>query len=611
MHNIMKNISRIIISSLLLISICLSLHADSRQCVWKDVDRIIAVGDIHGDYDNFVMILKSAELVDDKLRWSGGKTHFVQIGDILDRGDHAREVLDLLMRLQKEAEEAGGKVHILLGNHEEMNITGIVFRYDYVTPKQFVSFLPDDLRQKKENKFRRQLLNLAEVENNSDPTLMDNYLETKWRGLIKDKNLQRSYVDTFNSKYGRWLLEQNVVIKINDIIFSHGGISERYSKWPIQKINDVLLEELDVFRLAHKRGITPNIRRKVLYMPDSPLWNRDFSLKDEESYSPIVDKILKNLGANFMVIAHTPPGSAVIPQDEFDPVYHRFNQRIHLIDTGISEYYHSMLSYLRIEGGKFDLRVWLKEEYAEEAQFEPSEVSSEEESREDVEYYLTSASVVGFQKEAVPGRTAAAKVSLDDGEIKKYAMFKTIDTRRPEPLPDSYRYELAAYALDKLLDFGRIPPMVEREIRGTKGSLQVRVEDCFGLDEQQRKNIDPPDPEAFAIALGDINVFENLVYKERDELDDILIQGKTWMIYRVDFGEAFDPTPDLIPEQKITRCSQTLYHNLQELSDKVIKVRLSDYLNDEEMSALLSRKALIIKILKELIEAKGEAAVLH
>ena len=152
--------------------------------------------------------------------------------------------------------------------------------------------------------------------------------------------------------------------------------------------------------------------------------------------------------------------------------------------------------------------------------------------------------------------------------------------------------------------------MVEREIGGTKGSLQVRVEDCFGLDEQQRKNIAPPDPQAFANALGDINVFENLVHKERDELDDILIKEETWMIYRVDFSEAFNPTPDLIPEQKITCCSKTLFHNLQELSDEVIKARLSDYLNDEEMSALLSRKALIIKILKKLIEEKGEAAVL-
>ena len=610
MFNLAKKTTKIILASIIISSLCISLCAESKQCVWKDITKIIAVGDIHGDYDNFIMILKRAKLVDDMLKWSGGKTHFVQTGDILDRGDNAKEVFDLLKRLQKEADESGGKVHILLGNHEEMNITGIVFRYDYVSPKQFASFLPDNFRKKKETEFRQQLQNTSETKANSDPSFLDSYFETKWEKLMKEKNLQKLYVDTFNENYGRWLLKQKVAIKINNIIFAHGGISERYSSWPLQKINDALHKELNAFRIAYKRGVNSRIKRSILYMPDSPLWNRDLALKDEQSYKKVVDKILKNLDANFMVIAHTPPGSPVIPEDELDPVYHRFDQRIHMIDTGISKYYHGILSYLIIENGKFDLNVWKEEEYAEEAPFEPTKIVQKDESREDVEYYLANAAVIGYHREAVPGRTAASKIDLDDGETKRRAMFKTIDTRRPEPLPESYKYELAAYALDKLLGFEKIPPMMEREIEGTKGSLQIRVENCFDLDEQQRKNITPPDSQAFANALEEINVFENLVYKERNELDDILIQKESWKIYRVDFSEAFSPTPDLIPEQKIMRCSKTLFQNLQELSDEVIKTKLDLYLNDDEMSALLNRKVLIIKTLKKLIKDKGEGAVL-
>jgi hypothetical protein len=610
MFNFIKKTSRIFLVCFIILTLCVSLWANSKQYVWKDIEKIIAVGDIHGDYENFVKILKMAGLVDDMLKWSGGKTHFVQTGDIMDRGDHSKKVFDLIMRLQKEAAEAGGKVHILLGNHEEMNITGIVFRYDYMSPIQFASFLPEEFRVKKEDEFRQQVQNLSQIEANSDPTLLDAYFSTKWRGLMGNDGLQKLYVNTFNKNYGQWLLDQFVAIKINDIIFSHGGISERYSSWPLQKINEVLLKELNVFRLAYKRGIDPRIRREILYMPDSPLWNRDLALKDEQSYKKVVDKILKNLGANFMVIAHTPPGSPVIPEDELDPVYHRFNQRIHMIDTGIAEYYHSILSYLIIENGKFDLKVWKEEEYDEEAPFEPTKIVLKDESREDVEFFLKNAAVVRMRKEAVPGRTAAATLDLDDGEIKRRAMFKTVDTRRPSPLPDSYKYELAAYALDKLLGFEKIPPVTEREIEGIKGSLQIRVENCFGLDEQQRKNLTPPDSQAFVNALEEINVFENLVYNDRKELDDILIQEESWKIFRVDFSEAFSPVPNLIPEQKITRCSKTLFQNLQELPDKVIKARLEIYLNDEEMSALFSRKALIIKILKKLIEEKGEGAVL-
>ncbi len=613
MFNLAKKTTKIILASIIISSLCISLCAESKQFAWKDVTRIIAVGDIHGGYDNFVKILKKAELVDDMLKWSGGKTHLVQTGDIMDRGDNTREVFDLLMRLQKEAAEAGGKVHVLIGNHEEMNITGIVFRQPrYVSPKQFASFLPDDFRQKKENGFRKQLHNFSEIEANSDPTLLDSYFETKWEKLMKDKNLQKLYVDTFNRDYGRWLIEQNIAIKINDIIFVHGGISERYSKWPLQRINEVLLEELDVYRLAYKRRINPKKRREMLYMHDSPLWNRDLALKDEQSYGKIVDKILKNLGAKYMIIAHTPSGSPVIPETEKDEILFRtrFDKKIWMIDTGISDFYYGILSYLSIENGEFFMTEWRDEIITEEEPFEPSKFTPEDESREDMEYYLANAAVIGYHREAVPGRTAADNVDLDDGETRRRAMFKTVDTRRPTQIPDSYKYELAAYALDKLLGFEKIPPMMEREIESTKGSLQIFVQNCFGLDKQQRENLTPPDSQAFVNALEEINVFENLVYNERNELDDILIQKESWKIFRVDFSEAFLPIPDLIPEQKITRCSKTLFQNLQKLSDEVIKARLKNYLNDEEMSALFSRKALIIKTLKKLIEEKGKRAVL-
>ena len=98
MSKLTGNPFRIILSCVLFLSLFVYLEADSRQCVWRDIDRIIAVGDIHGDYDNCVKILKSAGIIDDTLTWSAGKTHFVQTGDIMDRGDQAKDVFDLLMR---------------------------------------------------------------------------------------------------------------------------------------------------------------------------------------------------------------------------------------------------------------------------------------------------------------------------------------------------------------------------------------------------------------------------------------------------------------------------------------------------------------------------------
>ncbi len=76
---------------------------------WNNVDRVVAVGDIHGDYEQYLAVLKSAGLVDDGGHWAGGKTHLVQTGDMLDRGPDSRPVLDSLIKLEQEAQSAGAR----------------------------------------------------------------------------------------------------------------------------------------------------------------------------------------------------------------------------------------------------------------------------------------------------------------------------------------------------------------------------------------------------------------------------------------------------------------------------------------------------------------------
>ena len=98
---------------------------------------VVAIGDVHGDFDDFVGILQRIGLIDKQNHWAGGKTTFVQTGDLLDRGPKPREVMDLMMALEKEAGQAGGRVVSLLGNHEMMNIMGDL---RYVTPENYASF---------------------------------------------------------------------------------------------------------------------------------------------------------------------------------------------------------------------------------------------------------------------------------------------------------------------------------------------------------------------------------------------------------------------------------------------------------------------------------------
>jgi len=313
------------------------LYSAHVQCEWTGVEKIVAVGDLHGDYDSFIKILKGTGLIDKDLHWTGGKIHLVQIGDIMDRGPKAKEIFDLLMRLEKEAEAAGGKIHVLLGNHEEMNLTGIALdRENYVTVEQFIAFLPESFREKKEIKIKKGIEKRAFKKTFSDVSL-DQKLREYWESALKKAIADRKdpvrieYQKNFNEKYGKWLLEHNAVIKINDIIFVHGGISERFSTWKLEEINNRIRLELNSFM----RGSPTNIL--IVYETDGPLWYRDLSSPQtkEEDLKPEVDKILQNLGARYMVAAHTP--RVIKTKDDMK----RFDGRIWIIDTGISEVYRS------------------------------------------------------------------------------------------------------------------------------------------------------------------------------------------------------------------------------------------------------------------------------
>ncbi len=240
-------------------------------------------------------------------------------------------------------------------------------------------------------------------------------------------------------------------------------------------------------------------------------------------------------------------------------------------------------------------------------------VAKENAKQKELENYLRTANIVS--KRRAGGRGENWIINLNDGKISRYGFFKLINRSRPTLIADSYKYGIAAYELDKLLDLNLVPPVVERDIEGRKGSLQIFIKGALYESVRRMKKIKPPEPEKFKNTLDDLSVFENLTYSSsycgERELGDILIMDKEdWKIWRVDFSEAFPPSPELIPGCEITGCSKNLYQRLMKLEDKVIKSKLKQYLNDEEMSMLLKRKKLIIEKIKKLIDEKGEESVL-
>jgi len=277
---------------------------------WTGVGRVVAVGDVHGDYDQLVAVLRSASLIDEAGTWSGGTAHLVQTGDLPDRGPDTRKAMDLLMRLEGEAARAGGAVHALIGNHEAMNVYGDL---RYASAGEFEAFRDADSAKARDALFRAQTPKIADADRaawDADHPL--GYAEHR-----------RAFAPT--GKYGRWILGHNVAVRIDDTLFLHGGLSPKYADWGIRKINEEARRELE--------GGAPPEGGLVLDEA-GPLWYRGLALGDEGAQEEGLEALLKAYGVRRIVIGHTYTEGALIP---------RFGGRVLQIDVGLSRVYDARL----------------------------------------------------------------------------------------------------------------------------------------------------------------------------------------------------------------------------------------------------------------------------
>jgi tetratricopeptide (TPR) repeat protein len=275
------------------------LVAEERPFEWDDVERIVAIGDIHGAYDNMVRVLQNADLIDDKLRWVGGETHLVQNGDMLDRGPDSRKAMDLLMKLEDKAEDAGGRVHVLIGNHEAMNIIGVL---DLVSAEEYEAFVDRDSRKRRDQIFGRYYEQLRrEARKSGEDAPKERVAREQF-----DHDYPLGYVEhrrafSTDGKYGKWIQAHNTAVKINGIVFTHGDWSEKFSAMGLAEVNLRIRQELT--------GESP-IKEGIAFDTASPLQYRGLAQTElttiaQESAQPLVARILQNLDAKRMVVGHT------------------------------------------------------------------------------------------------------------------------------------------------------------------------------------------------------------------------------------------------------------------------------------------------------------------
>ena len=271
------------------------------KCAIDGVERIVAVGDVHGAYDRFVQILQVAGVVDDRLHWIGGRTHLVQTGDVVDRGPDSRKALDFLRQLQEEAPRAGGAVHALIGNHEAMRMLGDM---RYVHPSDYQAFVTP----------RSEALRRAYVLQSPDEhTLADTPL-----GLVE---MRMAFGR--DGEYGKWLRSLDAVVKIDGVLFMHGSLSLKTADRSCDEMNDTIRRELG--RDIDRTRMNP--QATLAAGEDGPLWYRGVNTIAEAD----VDQILAKAHARAIVVGHTVSQTTRIGV--------RFGGKVFSIDTGMQPVY--------------------------------------------------------------------------------------------------------------------------------------------------------------------------------------------------------------------------------------------------------------------------------
>jgi len=297
--------------------------------------RIVAIGDVHGSFDTYVSILRAAGLIDEDRDWIGGNTVFVQLGDVVDRGRDSTEVLDLLQSLERQASRSDGAVHFLLGNHEVMRMIGDL---SYVNPEEYEEFKGPQAAPLRESFFeivyeQRLAEARAAGQDLDDRAFRAQFFEDTPLGLVE-------MLQAFDPEgdYGRWLRQQDVLVKINGILFVHGGINPAIAVNGCSLIAEVAREEIDA------NWSQPNMN--LLTREDGPLWYR--GLVDGTATQADVDAILQAMNARAVVVGHT-----VTEDHRIDAL---FGNTVFAIDTGLAggEYFPGgVASALEIQGDTF------------------------------------------------------------------------------------------------------------------------------------------------------------------------------------------------------------------------------------------------------------------
>lgn len=582
--------------------------------------RIVAMGDIHGGMKALVQMLQAAGLIDDQANWIGGDACLAQTGDLVDRGVRSREVMTLMMRLQRAEPE---RVFVSLGNHEVMNMIGDL---RYVFRGEFEAYADLETPEDREEALawfakRPGIGSLTEAEQRED---LEEEYPAGWFGHRKAFSPQ--------GVFGRWLLERPVVFELDGTLFVHGGLSELDAAKQISELNRQAQEELRGFlaartllieadllnpltpyvesfaelaaavqdRLDRQEPISPEFASaaveyaefgtdSLLTRRDGPVWNRDWAQEPEEILAPRVE-ILAKRGIDRIAVGHTVVKSGKIRA--------RLGGAIYLIDTGIGPAYK--------EGEPSALEILPDGIWA----YSPDgrNMLLPERTDASVERFLRDAEIVEVV-DLGTGITKPQKVTLELDGRQEYALFKSLNEekrgytkfpngRRVLNYSDSYRYERPAYLLDRFIGLNRVPVAVDRKVRGKPGVLIEWIDGAVSSQDEYDGKISAPDPEDYERQQGLRRMFDALIANTDRNMGNMLIRTEDWRLYLIDHSRSFRHETELLDSftnNPPSEVPEAMIERMRRLDLPTLRKMFGTAVNKHRAKAVLTRRDAILE----------------
>ncbi|MCL1140147.1 metallophosphoesterase [Shewanella pneumatophori] len=221
---------------------------------YDGIKKIVTLSDVHGQYDVLITLLKNQNIIDANNNWAFGDGHMVITGDMFDRGDKINEVLWFVYQLDRQAKAAGGMLHLLMGNHEQMVLGG-------------------DLR----------------------------YVHQRYDLASKLLNKSNDALYGEDTEIGQWLRSKHTLVKINDVLYMHGGISSEWltRELTISQANQIFRDNIG----RSKKELKQDELLNFLFYGNGPTWYRGY-FKDSFREAEL-DKILAYFNVRHITVGHT------------------------------------------------------------------------------------------------------------------------------------------------------------------------------------------------------------------------------------------------------------------------------------------------------------------